>query len=100
MFYVYTLRFLIPLTSPYIFRSPAFGQFGQKEDSWFQYYYDATGSAHADDPKQKTRTLSKQYRWRYGVRSRAHISFKNNHMTVILLILSKIVIKHCYYVSV
>ena len=41
----------------------------QKSDSWFQYYYDAIGYPHADDPQGKARTISPQWRWRYGERS-------------------------------
>ena len=45
----------------------------QKSDTWFQYYYDAIGYPHAEDPKGKSRTISPEWRWRYGEKSNATI---------------------------
>ena len=53
-----------------------------KPDSWFQYYYDAIGYPHADDPKGKSRTISPKWRWRFGARAKATITRSNPKLKI------------------
>ena len=45
----------------------------KKDDAWFQYYYDVVGYPHADDEKGTTREISPHLKWRFGVKSQAHV---------------------------
>ena len=56
-----------------------------KPDSWFQYYYDAIGYPHADDPKGKSRTISPKWRWRFGARAKATMTRSNPKLEIFFI---------------
>ena len=68
----------------------------QKPDSWFQYYYDAIGYPHADDPKGESRRISPKWLWRYGERGTAVITQRCHTFEMILFV---VLITVCNYQS-
>ena len=60
--------------------------FIKKDDAWFQYYYDVVGYAHADDEKGTTREISPHLKWRFGVKSQAHVFSSIKYRVFVLLL--------------
>ena len=58
----------------------------KKDDAWFQYYYDVVGYPHADDEKGTTREISPHLKWRFGVKSQAHVFSSIKYRVFVLLL--------------
>ena len=58
----------------------------KKDDAWFQYYYDVVGYPHTDDEKGTTREISPHLKWRFGVKSQAHVFSSIKYKAYVLLL--------------
>ena len=59
--------------------------YNKRDDSWFQYYFDAIGYPHTDDPKGEEREISPKYRRRFGVKSSVPTPINHNNWIILCI---------------